>query len=78
MQHLLTQEELDALVPKKDFEQMRETALELARLLSYTLPPNKNGPGPRSHGCIRDGETEYCSFCPAEDLCPYKFKQHGK
>ena len=66
MQYLLTKEEYESLVPKKNFEDMEMRAFSLSKIIA-TLEKDK-------HGCQLLGADDYCTLCSAYEHCPSKFK----
>lgn len=79
MNYLLSEEEFNALGPVKETQKWRDAAMELSKRLCAVVPRGPE-PGIGGKGCILESgaESEYCSGCPAEKMCPYEWKQWPK
>ena len=74
MEFILSKEEYDALSPKYNLDKMTICALEASKALAEIVERNEYG----WKGCVANGTSEYCSYCPAINWCPYENKRHGK
>ena len=78
MQYLLTSEEMAALAPRVELELWKKNCMKLAQRLAQTrVPKEPKDPYACSSGCILLPHcvSQYCTGCPAFDLCPVTMKQ---
>lgn len=77
MQYILTQEEIDALVPREKYEKMLKKATKLAEKLADQGKWKRSSGGP---GCVKKqtGYDLYCDGCPAFEDCPKEYRPVSK
>lgn len=79
MQHVLTQEELDALVQAKEIaaKEQKDMIQRLCTMVADHMPletPNWEGKK-LPWTCILSVKGEhYCDGCPVQDMCPHPYK----
>lgn len=85
MQYILTQEEYDALLQRKEVS-LRLSKSKLQQLCSKiadTMPikrPWARGADPEPWGCIltHKGSLHYCDECPVREICPEGHKEYSQ
>lgn len=82
MQYILTQEEYDALLKKVDDAKHVPSIKELqkfATMIANEVPVKSGWAKGKPWGCIKTVEYEhYCDECPAQTICPNKYKSWSK
>lgn len=74
MQYILTANEFDNLGPLSEIKKWKESAQKLATKLAKEVPRNEYD----WKGCVVDDSSDYCDQCPAEEDCPYEYKEYSK
>jgi hypothetical protein len=83
MQYILTEEEYNELVSRKkkiDIEAQNKLQ-EFCTLAAKHIPAQREwDPDDKSPwGCVLEkgdeGQNGYCDDCPAQDICPYHYKE---
>jgi hypothetical protein len=85
VKYLLDQEEYDALLKKKEERKDQDTKKlqKFCTMVADTLPVKFWGNEEvQIWGCIitlgKDGQEHYCDECPAQEVCPYEWKEWSK
>ena len=74
MQYILTEKEFKKLGPLEETDKWKVSAQILATKLAMEIKRNEHG----WVGCLANNTSEYCDDCPAEEDCPYEFKDYSK
>jgi len=74
MQILLTQEEYENLVSKREYISLSDAHKDLCIWVAKNVPVTFHESSIHPNGCVSDNTAEYCDFCPAEKYC----RIHGK
>lgn len=79
MQYILTQEELDGLHKRAkigDEAPSKESLQSFCTMVADKLPLEEGWQKGVPWGCIltKGNDDWYCDDCPAQEICPYKYK----
>ena len=74
MQYILTEREFNKLGPLEETNKWKVSAQILATKLAMVVRRNEL----RWVGCVANKTSPYCDDCPAEENCPYGFKDYSK